>query len=65
MKATRNNWKKVFSTALEDITGLVAPKTLIYCEGKIKPDSQNNESGLDAVVYNKIFEHEFHDAYFV
>lgn len=65
MKPTRNNWKKVFATALEDLTGLVAPKTLIYCEGKIEPTAEGDEAGLDAIVYNNIFEGEFHDAYFV
>ena len=40
MKQTRNNWKKVFATALEDLTGLVAPKKLIYCEGRIDPDKK-------------------------
>lgn len=65
MKQTRNNWKKVFATALEDLTGLVAPKTLIYCEGRIDPDKKGDEAGLDAIVYNNIFENEFHDAYFV
>lgn len=65
MKQTRNNWKKVFATALEDLTGLVAPKTLIYCEGRIDPDKKGDEVGLDAIVYNNIFENEFHDSYFV
>lgn len=65
MKQTRGNWKKVFATALEDLTGLVAPRTLIYCEGKKEASTAGAEAGLDAIVYNAIFENEFHDALFV
>ncbi len=65
MQPTRNNWKKIFSTALEDLTGLVAPRTLVYCEGRKQVDSKGNEAGLDAIVYNNIFESEFHDTLFV
>ena len=36
IKLTRKNWQRIFQTALEDLTGLVAPKQIIYCEGKIQ-----------------------------
>lgn len=65
MQLTRNNWKKIFETALEDLTGLVAPRTMIYCEGKKEASQQGDEPGLDAIVYNNIFELEFPDVLFV
>ncbi|MCG2754898.1 MAG: AAA family ATPase, partial [Desulfobacteraceae bacterium] len=34
---TRSKWKEIFETALDDLTGLVSPKRIIYCEGKDKP----------------------------
>lgn len=62
---TRKNWERIFKTALEDITGLVAPRTIIYCEGRPDPSDSGDEQGLDALVYNDIFENEFDDALFI
>jgi len=65
IKMTRNNWQRIFETALEDITGLFAPRTIIYCEGKPQPNDSGEEQGLDALVYNEIFEEEFNDSLFI
>lgn len=45
---TRENWQRIFSTALEDITGLLAPRKIIYCEGKLN-------ASLDEKMFNDIF----------
>lgn len=58
------NWKKIFQTALDDLTDLVAPKRIIYCEGKIKP-SNGTESGFDAKVFNQIFSGQYPETLFV
>lgn len=58
------NWKKIFQTALDDLTGLIAPKRIIYCEGKIKP-SNGTESGFDAKVFNQIFSGQYPETLFV
>ena len=34
IEKTRRNWLKIFETALDDLTGLVSPKRLVYCEGR-------------------------------
>lgn len=65
MIKNRSNWKMVFETALEDITGLISPDRIIYCEGRKEPDSDGNEQGLDAEIYNSIFEEEFPDSLFI
>ena len=65
IKPTRKNWQRIFSTALEDLTGLIAPKRIIYCEGKDKPGSGGSEEGLDAQVYNNIFSEQYPDTLFV
>lgn len=62
---SRNNWKKLFSTALDDLTNLVSPKTIIYCEGRPDPTKNNQERGLDANVFNSIFSPVFPDVLFV
>jgi len=65
MEKTRNNWQKIFETALDDLTTLLAPKRIIYCEGRDKPSSDGSEIGMDAKVYNTIFESEFPDTLFI
>lgn len=65
MVPTRANWKRVFGTALEDLTGLLAPRTVVYCEGRPDPLPGNVEQGLDAQVYNRVFEAEFPETLFV
>jgi predicted ATPase len=52
---TRADWTRIFATALEDLTGLIAPETIVYCEGKELPGAGGGEEGLDAEVYNTIF----------
>lgn len=62
---SRANWQRIFSTALEDLTGLVSPKTIVYCEGKAEPGASGEERGLDAIVFNKVFGSSRPDTLFV
>lgn len=62
---SRTAWHRLFYTALDDLTSLVAPKTIVYCEGKDKPGSNYEERGLDAIVYNNIFGNAHPDVLFV
>lgn len=55
MVKSRENWRRLFATALDDLTGLISPKQIIYCEGTDKPAAGGREKGLDADVYNTIF----------
>ena len=64
IKKNIENWRRIFATALDDLTGLVSPKRLIYCEGQSKP-SAGREAGLDAIVYNTIFNGAYHDTLFI
>lgn len=65
MARSRSNWHRVFSTALDDIVGLLAPKTIVYCEGRKEPGSAGEEQGLDAIAYNEIFSESHPDTLFV
>ena len=65
MIKNRENWQKIFKTALEDLTGLIAPRIIIYCEGRPDPGANGEELGLDAEVYNTIFSKEFPETLFV
>lgn len=65
MATTRKNWQELFSTALDDITALLAPKRIVYCEGRDRPAGDGSDKGVDAKVYNTIFERKFPDTLFV
>ena len=65
IKKSVANWKKIFKTALDDLTGLISPKRLIYCEGRDKLGSNGSEKGLDAIVFNNIFGEKYHDTLFI
>lgn len=65
MTKSRNNWKKLFATALEDLSDLVSPKRIIYCEGRAEPTQTGSERGLDAMVFNNIFEENYPDTLFI
>ena len=62
---TRSKWMEIFETALDDLTGLVSPKQIIYCEGKETPTQAGGERGLDAKVFNNIFSVKHHNTLFV
>lgn len=55
---SRQNWQRIFRTVLEDITGLMAPKQIIYCEGVL-------QNSLDEKMFNIIFGQTHHEALFI
>lgn len=65
IKKSLAKWKEIFETALDDLTGLISPKRIIYCEGKDKPGAKGQEKGFDAKVFNNIFSEKYHDTLFV
>lgn len=65
IKKSLSKWKEIFETALDDLTGLVSPKRIIYCEGKDRPGSNGAEKGFDAKVFNNIFGEKYHDTLFI
>jgi hypothetical protein len=65
MKPTRTNWQRIFATALDDLVGLIAPRRIVYCEGRQEPDTGGGEQGLDALVYNEVFGAEHPDTLFI
>lgn len=55
IQKNRSQWSRILATALDDLTGLVCPQRIIYCEGKDQPGANGAERGMDAQVYNNIF----------
>lgn len=65
IKPTRQNWMRIFETALDDLTDLVAPNCIVYCEGKAKPGPNGEKKGLDEIIYENIFSAANPDTVFV
>lgn len=65
MKKSRANWQSLFRTALDDLTNLVSPKRIVYCEGRAEPTASGGERGFDAKVFNTIFGEKYPDILFI
>jgi energy-coupling factor transporter ATP-binding protein EcfA2 len=65
MVPSRSNWQRIFATALEDLTGLLSPRRIVYCEGRAEPARSGSERGFDAKVFNNIFSDKHNDTLFV
>jgi len=65
MVKSRNNWRNLFATALDDLTGLVSPKRIVYCEGRAEPTRTGGERGFDADVFNSLFGEKYPDTLFI
>ena len=61
---SHDTWKTIFSTALDDLTELICPTTIVYCEGRDLPKN-GRELGFDAKVYNTVFGSIYPDTLFV
>ena len=65
MKKCRAAWQSIFATALDDLTSLVSPRRIVYCEGRAEPTQTGGERGLDATVFNNIFGEKHPETLFV
>lgn len=65
IRCSRHDWQNLFSTALDDLSQLICPKTIIYCEGRAEPGQAGKECGMDADVFNTIFSHKYPDVLFI
>ena len=58
-------WNRAYEVALDDLATLVAPRTIVICEGEpISPRNFKNQSH-DARCYEAIFQNEYPDTQFV
>lgn len=55
-------WDRFFDLAFADFSKLIAPKTIVFCEGTSQGRTYKD---FDAQVYGQIFEQEYHDTKFV
>ena len=64
IEPNRKNYMRIFETALDDLTDLVAPKRIVYCEGRADPGPNGEKKGLDEIVYENIFSAAYPDTVF-
>lgn len=64
VKIRPGTWRDIFAIALDDLTHLVSPSTIIYCEGRAEPGPNARERGMDAQAFNNIFAASRPDAFF-
>jgi AAA15 family ATPase/GTPase len=65
MNKSIRDWSLIFKTALDDLSGLVSPRTIVYCEGRDQPGYGGSERGFDAKVLNNIFGSKYGTTLFV
>ncbi len=61
-KIVKTIWDKFFDLAFADFSQLIAPSTIVFCEGTSKGRKYKD---FDAQIYTKIFENKYHDTKFV
>ena len=65
MNKTIKDWSLIFQTALDDLSGLVSPRIIVYCEGRDQPGYGGSERGFDAKVLNIILGSKYGTTLFV
>lgn len=55
VKVGAGTWRDLFAIALDDLSKLISPSIIIYCEGRAEPGADGLERGMDAQVFNNIF----------
>lgn len=65
MKGSAAAWRELFKVALDDLSALVSPRTIIYCEGRDTPSKLGEERGMDAKAFNTIFADTHPDVLFI
>lgn len=65
IEPNRKNYRRIFETALDDLTDLVAPDRIVYCEGRAEPGPNGEKKGLDEIIYENIFSAAYPDTVFI
>lgn len=58
-------WKQMFAVALDDLSELVAPSEIVFCEGRREGGGTNRNPTFDAAVYRTIFSASHPDTEFI
>jgi hypothetical protein len=61
----REFWKRMFAVALDDLADLVAPREMVFCEGRRETGTTKRTPTFDAAVYRTVFGQKHPDTEFV
>lgn len=61
----RRFWKEMFAVALDDLSDLLAPREIVFCEGRRELGSTKRTPTFDAAVYRSVFALRHPDTEFV
>ncbi len=61
----REFWKRMFAVALDDLVDLVAPREIVFCEGRREIGTAKRTPTFDAAVYRAVFGQKHPDTEFV
>lgn len=64
-KPNRLFWQSMYGIALDDLSALIAPKTIVICEGSPKSEKQTRNNSLDAKCFDTIFANSRPDVRFL
>ncbi|WP_449395569.1 AAA family ATPase [Devosia riboflavina] len=64
-RPNRQFWESVMRVALDDLAALVAPQTVVICEGNPAGAVPGKNAEHDSRIYNTIFSDEFSDTVFL
>ncbi len=64
-KPNRNFWKESLKVAIGDLATLIAPKSIIFCEGGRTELGAKKNKQFDAKCFNAIFAEEFPSVEFI
>lgn len=62
--SNRTFWKRLFDTALDDLSQLVVPANVVFCEGR-RLGQTGREPSFDVSIYTKLFENTHPDTEFI
>jgi hypothetical protein len=62
---TRSFWKQMYAVTLDDLSDLVAPREVIFCEGRREGESAKRTPTFDAYIYRAIFGSAHPDTEFI
>jgi hypothetical protein len=61
----RSFWKQMYAVALDDLSDLVAPREVVFCEGRRETGSATRSPTFDAYIYRLIFGSAHPDTEFI
>lgn len=65
VEVDRAFWSKALAISLDDLANLIAPRRIVFCEGKPRDERNPNKSEFDASCYRTIFSREYPDTDFI